>query len=208
MGDMWPMMKGFARDYAAYRSSLGKQDTWIRKHAQKQGWSVNPRWMVYTNLRLWLSDCEEMYGRRYCPCFEPSGDVERDKKLICPCSFAQAEIDDVGWCHCTLFGRGDLTAADYKRAEAALMAEYRDVPLTWADGVLDTRGQHIEPMRGLPVPDAIHQVKRALNGKGTPLAAIVATEVEVEHLRVLAGLRRLEFGSQPRPEGGFLTRLG
>ena len=32
------------------------------------------------------------------------------------------------------------------------MAEYRDVPLTWVDGVLDTRGQHIEPLRWLPSP--------------------------------------------------------
>ena len=39
-------------------------------------------------------------------------------------------------------------------------------PPTWIDGVLDTRGQHVEALRGLPVPDAIHQVKRALNGRG------------------------------------------
>jgi len=189
---MWPMMKGFARDFSAYRGDLKKQDAWIRKHAANKGWSVNPRWMVYTNLRLWLSDCEAMYGRRYCPCFEPTGDAERDKKLICPCAYAQAEIDAVGWCHCTLFGRGDLTGDDYKRAEASLMAEYRDVPLTWVDGVLDTRGQHVEQLRGLPVPDAIHQVKRALNGKGTPLAVLVATEVEVRHLERLAEMRGLK----------------
>ena len=81
---MWPMMKGFARDFSAYRSTLGKQDAWIRRHAANKGWSVNPRWMVYTNLRLWLSDCEEMYGRRYCPCFEPSGDRGLDKTADLP----------------------------------------------------------------------------------------------------------------------------
>lgn len=198
---MWPMMKGFARDYLAYRHELKKQDAWIRRYAARKGWSVNPRWMVYTNLRLWLSDCEAMYGRRFCPCFEPSGDPELDKKLICPCAFAEAEIEQVGWCHCTLFGRGDLTPADYKRAEAALMAEYRDVPLRWVGGALDTRGQHIDPLRGLPVPDAIHQVKRALNAKGTPLEVIVATDIEAEHLKRLAKMRGLAFRCEKATEG-------
>lgn len=206
MSNMWPMMKGFVRDYVAYRSDLGKQDAWIRKHAANKGWSVNPRWMVYTNLRLWLSDCEALYGRRYCPCFEPSGDAAQDKRLICPCEYAQAEIDDVGWCHCTLFGRGDLTPDDFKRAEAALMAEYRDVPLTWTDGVLDTRGQHVEPMRSLPVPDAIHQVKRALNGKGVPLEAIVSTQVEAGHLARMAELRGLRCETAGH-EGAWRVKL-
>ncbi len=55
-----PMMKGFARDFAAYRRDLDKQDAWIRRHAASKSWSVDPRWMVCTNLRLWLSDCEAM----------------------------------------------------------------------------------------------------------------------------------------------------
>jgi len=206
MNAMLTMMKGFARDFASYRSGLAKQDAWIRKHAANKGWSVNPRWMVYTNLRLWLSDCEAMYGKRYCPCFEPSGDALLDRKLICPCAFAQAEIDQVGWCHCTLFARGDLTVADYKRAEGVLMGEYRDVPLGWVNGVLDTRGQHIEPMRGLPVPDAIHQVKRALNGKGVPLEILVASSVEATHLERLAEMRGLD-ASTTSEGGASVVRL-
>ncbi len=204
--NMWPMMKGFFRDFLAYRLTLSKQDAWIRRHAKNKGWSVNPRWMVYTNLRLWLSDCEAMYGRRYCPCFEPGGDPDIDRQIICPCAFAQAEIDSIGWCHCTLFGRGNLTAADYKRAEAALMAEYRDVPLTWVDDVLDTRGQHIEPLRKLPVPDAVHQVKRALNGQGTPLEVLVATELEAAHLTRLAEMRKLVAITSKRDDA-FAVRI-
>lgn len=191
MSNMLPMIRGFVRDLRSYRMTLGRHDAWIRKHAANKGWSVNPRWMVYTNLRLWLSDCEAMYGRRYCPCFEPSGDVELDRQLICPCEFAQAEIDRTGWCHCTLFGRADLPAEDYKRAEAHLMAEYRDVPLRWEGGVLDTRGMQLDPLRGLPIPDAVHQVKRALNARGAPLEVIVATQVEAGHVEKIAEMRGL-----------------
>jgi ferredoxin-thioredoxin reductase catalytic subunit len=203
---MWPMLKGFARDFVRHRSSLKRHDAWIRKHAAKKGWSVNSRPMVYTNLRLWLSDCEEMYGRRYCPCFEPSGDAELDRKLICPCEFAAAEIESKGWCHCTLFGRGDLTPEDYKTAEGCLMAEYRDVPLNWVGGVLDTRGMPIDELRGLPIPDPIHQVKRALNGRGVPLSVIVETKAAVEHAEKLAELRKLN-AETVETEGGFQITL-
>lgn len=148
--------------------------------------------VIYANLKLWIADSEAMHGRRYCPCYEPSDDPDLDRKLICPCQFAQAEIDTTGWCHCTLFGRGDLAAADYKRAEDQLMAEYRGTPLQLADGVLDTRGQHLDPLRGLPVPDAIHQVKRAIGAVGLPLEVVVATDVEARHLERLAELRGMD----------------
>lgn len=207
MAGMLPMMKNFVRDWRSYRGSLPEQDRWIRKFATQRGYSVNPRWMVYTNLKLWLADSEAMYGRRVCPCFEPSGDSAADKKLICPCAYLEEEVATRGWCHCTLFGRQDLSAADFKRAEAQLMDEYRNTPLTWVGGTLDTRGQHIDPLRGLPAPDAIHQVKRALGGKGLPLSVIVATRVEADHLARLAEMRGADCAFQERSDGGFLVTL-
>ncbi len=199
MREMLAMMRGFANDFRRYRGSLRHQDTWIRRYAANKGYQVNPRWMVYTNLKLWMADSETMYGRRICPCFEPSGDADLDKRLVCPCSFLAQEIETRGWCHCTLFGRSDLSAADFKRAEDELMDEYRGTPLHWVDGVLDTRGHHIDPLRGLPVPDAIHQVKRAINGRGLPLDVIVATRVEAGHIGRLAELRgyRVTTGHEP-----------
>lgn len=202
MAGMLPMMRNFVRDWRSYRSELAEQDRWIQAYATKKGYSVNPRWMVYTNLKLWLADSLAMYGRRYCPCFEPTGDKQADNKLVCPCSYLEAELEERGWCHCTLFGRADLTAADFKRAESELMAEYRDTPLVWVENVLDTRGQHIDGLRGLPVPDAIHQVKRALGGHGVPLDVLVATQVEAAHLERLAQLRGLGCAVSERAEGG------
>ena len=208
MAGMIPMMKNFMRDFANYRGSLKSQDDWVRRYAASKNLSVNPRWMVYTNLKLWLADSQEMYGKRICPCFEPTGDPAADKKLICPCAYLEAEVEERGWCHCTLFGRADLTPADYAEAEKQLMAEYRDVPLRWVDGALDTRGQHIDPLGNLPVPDAIHQVKRALGGKGTPLRVIVATQVEAEHLARLAEMRGFGCEITEMPDGAKSVLLG
>lgn len=202
---MLQMMKSFFSDWRRYRGELGKHDAWIRKHAASRGWSVNPRFMLYTNLKLWLADAEAMYGPRYCPCFEPSGNPDLDRKLICPCAFAQDEIDSTGWCHCTLFGRSDLSSADYKRAEDHLMAEYRGVPLAWVDGILDTRGMPVDELRGLPIPDAIHQVKRALGGYGLPLKVLVDSEVEASHLCRLAEMRGVEYSSNHTTEGHLVS---
>jgi len=73
MSDMLQMAKAFYADWRRYGKDAKKHDAWIRKHARNRGWSVNPRWMIYTNLKLWISDAEAMHGRRYCPCYEPSG---------------------------------------------------------------------------------------------------------------------------------------
>ena len=146
--------------------------------------------MFYTNLRIWLAESQQTFGRRYCPCFEPGEDAEVNRKLLCPCAYAAAEIAERGVCHCVLFGKGDLTDEEFKDAEARLMLEYRGTPLNLKDGVLDARGQVIDPLRGLPIPDSLHQVKRTLGGyKSGELDVIVSTQTEADNLRRFAKLR-------------------
>jgi ferredoxin-thioredoxin reductase catalytic chain len=47
----------------------------------------------------------ERYGYPYCPCrmADISGDLVRDKRISCPCSYHKREIKDVGYCKCELF---------------------------------------------------------------------------------------------------------
>ena len=186
MKDMFAMMRAFFSDLWRNRREVKTQDRWIRRYAQQHGYSVNPRWMIYTNLKLWLIDSEQLFGKRYCPSFEPSGQPELDRKLICPCTFLAEEVASNGTCHCTLFGRADYSKADYKGAEARLMQEYRGEPLRLEGRTLDTRGMPRDPLRGLQVPDALHQVKRALGSVGRPLTVLVETPAEAEHLELLA----------------------
>jgi ferredoxin-thioredoxin reductase catalytic subunit len=191
MKDMLKMMIEFFRDVISYRKELKKHDGWIKKYASNKGYSINPHWMFYTNLKLWLIESENLFGKRYCPCFEPSGDPEFDRKLICPCEFMHEEIKEQGTCHCTLFGRKDLTGKEYKEAEARLLEEYRG-EINLQNRVLDTRGVPIDPLRNLPVPDPLHQTKRALSMIGTPLKVIVEKKVYAEHIVLLALKRGLK----------------
>jgi len=74
--------------------------------------------------------------------------------------------------------------------------------------VLDTRGRLLDGLRGLPVPDAMHQVRQALARKGLPLTAIVDTRTEADHLCRLGSVRGFSCVYDARAEGGMLVRMG
>lgn len=101
-------MIGFFKDYFKYRQSAKKQQRWLEKYCQQHNYALNPSWMMRTSLKSNLCEMEETFGKRYCPCFEPSGDVALDKKMMCPCEFIDDEIAEYGTCHCALFGPDNL----------------------------------------------------------------------------------------------------
>jgi len=186
---MLKMMLAFFRDMIHYRKQIKKQTKWIDKYAAKNGYEVNPNPMMSTNLKIWLSEMEETYGKRLCPCFEPSGDPKLDRAMICPCKFMDDEIEEYGTCHCSLFGRPGMSKQEWKDSNARLMAEYR-VDLDLKGDVLDTRGKPLDKHRGLPIPDASHQLKSALmQWKGKELTVIVATEQEALNLEKISAVK-------------------
>ncbi len=204
MKETLSMTKSFFSDVWRYRKELKKQDGWIKQFAKKGGYSINPHWMTYTNLKIWLIQSEKMFGKRYCPCFEPSGNPELDKKLICPCAFVKEETENNGTCHCTLFGKAGLSSSEFKKAGSRLTQEYQGVALKVKDGTLDTRGMPVNSQRGLQVPDALHQTKRALSlMDGSLSQVIVSTQTEAEHL-VLLGKSR-GFDSTVTSKNGYFV---
>lgn len=187
--NMLNMMIGFFKDLWAYRAQVKKQDAWIRKFAAKKNYALNPSWMMRTNLEVWLSEMEETFGKRYCPCFEPSGDPQLDNKMLCPCKFIDDEIAEYGTCHCSLFGSPTLTKEGWAASNQRLTKEYR-IPLKIENGVLDTRGQPLDKRRNLPVPDAMHQLKSTLNTYAEKqLTLIVEREQEALNLQKIAAYR-------------------
>jgi ferredoxin-thioredoxin reductase catalytic subunit len=186
---MLKMMIGFFKDLWKYRAHVRKQNSWIRRFAKKKNYVVNPNLMMSTNLQIWLAEMEATFGKRYCPCFEPSADPELNRHMLCPCQFIDDEIAEYGSCHCSLFGRATLSKKGWQQSNTRLMKEYR-VPLNLQNDVLDTRGMPLDSRRHLPVPDAMHQLKSALNSyKGRTLTLLVEREQEAENLDKIAKYR-------------------
>lgn len=197
---MLKMMISFFSDYFRFRGHLKTHDQWIQKFARIKGYSINPSWMFYTNLKIWMEETLRIFGKRYCPCFEPSADAELNRKLLCPCKYLEDEIERDGMCHCKLFGRGDLTKEEWKAGMDHLMQEYR-VDLKLDGNVLDTRGMNPDPLRNLPIPDAYHQLKQALTQvKGKELVVLVATEQERENMEKTAAFRGMDFSSEKKDD--------
>lgn len=203
---MLVMMKMFARSLVKYRGTLGKQDAWLKKYAGKAGLSLNKDPMFNTNLKLWLSEAEDLFGKRICPCFSPTGDRERDKALLCPCRYLEGDIREKGTCHCTLFAPEDAAPGTYKKAMNRLMGEYQTPFYRNEEGEIDIRRYPLDEARGLRVPDAYHLAKRAAaSGKGE-IRLYVEHPYEVEVLETWS--RKNGFGMRAEErEGGFSVRI-
>ncbi len=204
--EMLKMMRVFFGDLVRNRRRVAEHGKWIREFARKKGYRVNPHWMMYTNLRLWLVEAEDTFGRRYCPCFEPSDDEELNRALICPCRFMEQDIEEKGTCHCGLFGRHDLTDDEFMASEERIIREYR-VELKWRGDMVDTTSIPTDPFRGLKIPDAYHLAKRALLTQGAPVDIFVERDFEAENLRAWGRYKGISV--TVRPEGdGYRVTLG
>ncbi len=77
--------------------------TWAEQYATEHGWVVNPDPKQLSAVLRGLARNRNRFGEAYCPCRLRSGEKEKDKVLICPCSFHQDEVTGQGHCHCRLF---------------------------------------------------------------------------------------------------------
>ena len=73
------------------------------EHAQAEGFLLNPDRKRVENIVRALLKKEATLGAKYCPCRVTTGDVEEDKKIICPCIYHKDEVKDMGHCLCWLF---------------------------------------------------------------------------------------------------------
>ncbi len=43
------------------------------------------------------------YGYMCCPCRLASGDREKDRDILCPCAYREADVREYGSCYCNLY---------------------------------------------------------------------------------------------------------
>lgn len=199
------MYKDFFGGYFKYRKKIKEADTWINKYANAKGLVVNPNRMYLTNLKIWLAENEDMYGQRICPCFEKTGDKVTDRNLICPCTYAEADIEEHGTCHCNLFGKSELTKDDWNKQEKRIMTEYR-IPLKISGNTVDTRNVPIDKKRGMDVPDPVHQFKQALNQFDSSFHMIVDRSQSAQNIITYCKLKGIE-ASHEQKDGYYLVSI-
>jgi len=76
---------------------------WAQKYAMEMGFELNPDTRQRETVLTGLARNEIRFGVPYCPCRLRSGDPEKDREIICPCTYHPDEIKNEGHCHCNLF---------------------------------------------------------------------------------------------------------
>lgn len=72
-------------------------------HCAKCGITLNPDKKRVDSIVARLLANDEKYGHRLCPCRPPTGDLEKDRLIICPCVYHLDEVRLLGKCLCELF---------------------------------------------------------------------------------------------------------
>jgi len=75
----------------------------FEEHAAKYRVALNPDKASVSRIIERLLANDEKYGHRFCPCGPPSGYMDKDRLIICPCVFCLDEVGLLGKCLCQLF---------------------------------------------------------------------------------------------------------
>lgn len=77
--------------------------SFVHKAADRKGWKVVADETLLGDLVEGLHANVERLGYLQCPCRDSWDDREKDRDIICPCDYAEADIREYGHCYCSLF---------------------------------------------------------------------------------------------------------
>ncbi|MFZ5562707.1 MAG: ferredoxin-thioredoxin reductase catalytic domain-containing protein [Thermodesulfobacteriota bacterium] len=75
----------------------------LKSVQEPKGYFFNKdRGLVFDLLSALLTN-KERYGYMSCPCRLASGDREKDRDILCPCAYREADVAQYGSCYCALY---------------------------------------------------------------------------------------------------------
>ena len=75
----------------------------LRKAQEPKGYFFNRDKKRTQELMEGLLINRERYGYMSCPCRLAAGDREKDKDIVCPCDYREADVKEYGSCYCNLY---------------------------------------------------------------------------------------------------------
>jgi ferredoxin-thioredoxin reductase catalytic subunit len=79
----------------------------LKKVQEPKGYFFNKdRVRVFDLLEALLIN-KNRYGYMCCPCRLALGDKEKDRDIICPCVYREADVEEFGSCYCNLYVSSD-----------------------------------------------------------------------------------------------------
>ena len=88
----------------------------LKKIQEPKGFFFNAdRERVFDLLESLLIN-KERYGYMCCPCRISAEDREKDKDIICPCVYREADVAEYGSCYCNLYVSQDWNEGKIEKA--------------------------------------------------------------------------------------------
>jgi ferredoxin-thioredoxin reductase catalytic chain len=84
-------------------SEVEKLYAMLKKAQEPKGFYFNKDRGLVFDLIQGLIDNKNRYGYMCCPCRLATEDRERDKDIICPCVYREADVKKYGSCYCNLY---------------------------------------------------------------------------------------------------------
>ncbi|VEN73554.1 Ferredoxin:thioredoxin reductase [Candidatus Desulfarcum epimagneticum] len=75
----------------------------LKKVQEPKGYYFNKDREKVMALLNSLETNRRRYGHMACPCRLASGDQEKDRDIICPCVYREADVKEFGACYCALY---------------------------------------------------------------------------------------------------------
>lgn len=75
----------------------------LRPLQEKKGYYFNADEDMTMPLLEQLLVTRERYGYMACPCRFANGEYEKDRDIICPCAYREADVAEYGTCYCGLY---------------------------------------------------------------------------------------------------------
>jgi len=88
--------------------TLEKVRTRAKSDAETYGYFLNPNSTFLQDLLEGLKTNEKRFGYPACPCRFASGNIDRDRDIICPCDYRDPDVLEYGTCYCGLYVRKDV----------------------------------------------------------------------------------------------------
>ena len=84
-------------------SEIEKTREYVNKVAKFRKLVLQPDAETLNNLISGLTENQERFGYRSCPCRLASGEKDKDRDIICPCQYSEQDISEYGHCFCALY---------------------------------------------------------------------------------------------------------
>ncbi|EFK05755.1 conserved hypothetical protein [delta proteobacterium NaphS2] len=84
-------------------SEVQKLYDMLKKVQEPKGYYFSENKEMVFDLIQGLIDNKNRYGYMCCPCRLASGDREKDKDIMCPCVYREADVERYGSCYCNLY---------------------------------------------------------------------------------------------------------